>query len=319
MDLQGTEIIKVDDRGGAFVANSTNLLELLKRFIESQDVSQSSRATYYRELRQFIAWLGETDRMNSLYTLQRQDVLAYREHLLTLGKSSYTVDGYMTAVRKFFEWLESEKVYPNIAKGVKGTKKAKGFRKDCLTPFQIREALNSIDKGSVEGLRDHALFNLLIRTGLRTVEVARAQVGDLRQESGEAVLWVQGKGRSNKDEFVVLVDETLKPLREYLSARGEISDTTPLFASISDRNCGLPLTTKSISRIIKNILRGIDLNDKRLTAHSLRHTAISLSIKGGASLEQAQAMARHTDPKTTLIYFHNASRVESGAERFIHF
>jgi integrase/recombinase XerD len=319
MDHQGTEIIRVDAQKGAFVANSTDLLEMVKRFIESQDVSQSSKATYYRELKQFNRWLGEADRINTLHTLHRRDILAYREHLLTLGKSSYTIDGYMTAVRKLFEWLESEKIYPNIARGVKGTKKAKGFRKDCLTPFQIREALESIARGNLEGLRDYALFNLLIRTGLRTVEVARAQVGDLRQESGEAVLWVQGKGRSTKDDFVVLVEETLKPLRGYLSARGEMSDTTPLFASISDRNCGLPLTTKSISRIIKNILRRIDLNDKRLTAHSLRHTAISLSIKGGASLEQAQAMARHTDPKTTLIYFHNAARIESGAEKFIHF
>jgi integrase/recombinase XerD len=319
MDLQGAEFIRVDNQEGVVVANSTDLLEMVKRFIESQDVSQSSRATYYRELKQFIVWLRETSRITALYTLHRQDILAYREHLLNVGKSSYTVDGYMTAVRKLFEWLESEKVYPNIAKGVKGNRKAKGFRKDCLTPFQIREALESIDKGNLEGLRDYALFNLLIRTGIRTVEVARAQVGDLRQESGEAVLWVQGKGRSNKDDFVVLVEETLKPLREYLSARGELSDATPLFASISDRNCGLLLTTKSISRIIKNILRGINLNDKRLSAHSLRHTAISLSIKGGASLEQAQAMARHTDPKTTLIYFHNAARIESGAERFIHF
>ncbi len=319
MDLQGTEIMKVDNQGEAFVANSTDLLELVKRFIESQDVSQSSRATYYRELKQFIGWLGETDRITAFYTLHRQDILAYREDLLTLGKSSYTVDGYMTAVRKLFEWLESEKVYPNIAKGVKGTKKAKGFRKDCLTPFQIREALGSIDRGNLEGLRDYALFNLLIRTGLRTVEVTRAQVGDLRQESGEAVLWVQGKGRNTKDDFVILVEETLTPLRGYLSARGQLSDSDPLFSSISDRNHGLPLTTKSISRIVKNTLRGIDLNDKRLSAHSLRHTAISLSIKGGASLEQAQAMARHTDPKTTLIYFHNADRVESGAEKFIHF
>ena len=116
-------------RVGTFVANSTDLLELVKRFIESLDVSQSSRATYYRELKQFIGWLKETDRITALYTLHRLDILAYREHLLTIGKSSYTVDGYMTAVRKLFEWLESEKVYPNIAKGVKGTKKAKGFQK----------------------------------------------------------------------------------------------------------------------------------------------------------------------------------------------
>ena len=312
-------LIKIDDHGEVPSAQRSSLLAMVDRFIASQDVSKPSRATYSRQLKQFASWLTETGKVEALNTLQRQDILDYRAHLLGLGKCANTVAGYLTLVRKLFEWLEAEKIYPNIARGVKGTKKAKGFRKDCLTPGQIREALASIDRGSLEGPRDYALFNLLVRTGIRTIEVARAQVGDLRQQGGEAVLWVQGKGRDTKDDFVLLIDETLKPLRKYLSIRGEISDTTPLFCSFSDRNYGQALTTKSIRRIIKKILKGINLNDKRLSAHSLRHTAISLSIKGGASLEQAQAMARHTDPKTTMVYFHNAARLNNGAERFIQF
>jgi integrase/recombinase XerD len=319
METRTQEIIKAEIAQDSFLQKDSSLISLTEKFIASQDVSKSSRETYSRQLKQFVSWLTETGRINALNALQRQDVLAYREYLISLGKSSYTIDGYMTAVRKFFEWLEAEKVYPNIARGVKGSKKAKGFRKDCLTPFQIRAALDSIDRSNLEGLRDYVLFNLLVRTGLRTIEIVRAQVGDLRQEGGEAVLWIQGKGRETKDDFVLLVEETLRPLREYLSARGAESENAPLFASISDRNQGQALTTKSVSRIIKTILRGIDLNDRRLSAHSLRHTAISLSIKGGATLEQAQAMARHTDPKTTMIYFHNAARIEAGAERFIHF
>lgn len=313
-------LIKIDTPGEVPPGKGLSfLMAMIERFIASQDVSKSSKATYSRQLKQFVSWLMETGKIEALNALKRLDILTYKENLLETGKSSCTIDGYMTSVRKFFEFLEGEKIYPNIARGIKGTKKAKSFRKDCLTPQQIREALGSIDRGTLEGLRDYAVFNLLVRTGLRTVEVAKAEAGDLRQEGGEAVLWVQGKGRNSKDDFVLLVDKALKPLREYLSARGAISDTAPLFASISDRNSGHALTTKSISRIIKKILRAVGLNDKRLSAHSLRHTAISLSIKGGATLEQAQLMARHTDPKTTMIYFHNAARIQAGAERFIHF
>ena len=312
-------LIKIDDHGEVPSAQRSSLLAMVDRVIASQDVSKPSRATYSRQLKQFASWLMETGKVEALNTLQRQDILDYRAHLLGLGKSANTVAGYLTSVRKLFEWLEAEKIYPNIARGVKGTKKAKGFRKDCLTPGQIRESLASIDRGTLEGPRDYALFNLLVRTGIRTIEVARAQVGDLRQQGGEAVLWVQGKGSDTKDDFVILIDETLRPLREYISTRGNLAETDPLFASISDRNSGEGLTTKSIRRIVKSILRGVNLNDKRLSAHSLRHTAISLSIKGGASLEQAQAMARHTDPKTTMTYFHNAARMENGAERCIHF
>lgn len=295
------------------------LEELLQRFLEAQDIAPSSRATYRRQLRQFVSWLEQTGRASRLSTLLREDILSYKDYLLQLGLSSYTVSGYITATRKLFEWLEAEKVYPNIARGVKGTKKAKGFRKDCLTPGQIREALEAIDMATLEGLRDYALLNLLLRTGLRTVEVTRATLGDLRQESGSAVLWIQGKGQASKDDFVLLVEETLRPLRAYLSARGRLREEEPLFASGSRRNTGEALTTRSISRIVKERLRAVGLDDSRLTAHSLRHTAITLSLKGGASLQQAQAMARHTDPKTTLIYSHNLARIEAGAERFISF
>ena len=75
----------------------------------------------------------------------------------------------------------------------------------------------------------------------------------------------QGKGRDVKDDFVILIDEALKPLREYLSTRGNLVDTDPLFASISDRNNGEGLTTKSIRRIVKSILRGVNLNDVHAT------------------------------------------------------
>jgi integrase/recombinase XerC/integrase/recombinase XerD len=303
----------------AIARPEATLENLLQRFLEAQDVALSSRATYRRQLRQFVSWLEQSGRADRLSSLLREDILSYKEYLLQLGLSSYTVSSYLTSVRKLYEWLEAEKVYPNITKGVKGTKKAKGFRKDCLTPGQIREALEAIDRNTLEGLRDYALLNLLLRTGLRTVEVSTATLGDLRQESGSAVLWIRGKGRASKDDFVLLVEETLRPLRAYLSARGRLKETEPLFASGSRRNTGELLTTRSISRIVKERLRAVGLDDSRLTAHSLRHTAITLSIKGGASLQQAQAMARHTDPKTTLIYFHNLARIEAGAERFISF
>ncbi|MEI6157685.1 MAG: hypothetical protein WCP87_04905 [Atribacterota bacterium] len=34
---------------------------------------------------------------------------------------------------------------------------------------------------------------------------------DIRQ-SGEAILWIHGEGRDSKDEFVLLTDETLRPI-----------------------------------------------------------------------------------------------------------
>ena len=300
------------------VTQQASLEDLMDLFLREQDITEASRATYQRALRQFVAWLRKTGRDQRMATLQREDILAYKESLQAT-KTASTVSCYLMAVRRLFGWLESRKAYPDITRGVKGAKKAKGHRKDCLTPGQIRQVLDGVDKSTVEGLRDFALLNLLFRTGLRTVEIARAQIADLRQEAGTAVLWIQGKGRDEKDDFVLLVEETLRPLREYLAARGTVSENEPLFVSLSDRNAGQALTTRSLSRIVKEAFLRVGLDDSRLTAHSCRHTAITLAVSGGASLEQAQAMARHSDPKVTMVYFHNVARVQAGAERCISF
>ena len=308
-----TEIIQVVS--GEIVSDNTPAGRA-EDFLRSLDVSERSRATYTRSLKQFIGWLADTGR-NTLQ-LQREDILAYKEYLQS-SKSAYTVTLYLTSVRKLYQYLESQKVYPDITRGIKGSKKPRGFRKDTLSQNQLREVLDSMELKSLEGQRDYAMFNLMARTGLRAIEISRALVGDIRQETGQPVLWIQGKGRDSKDDFVILTPEALEPIKSYLKARGRVKKDEPLFCSHSDRNRGEDLTTRSVSRIIKQALRGVGLDDSRLTAHSLRHTAISLSIQGGASLQQAQAMARHTDSKTTLVYFHNLERISLGAEKCIHF
>ena len=309
-----TDIIHVS--AGNIISTGSQPESKVEDFLKSLDVSERSRATYARSLKQFILWLYETGR-NTL-ELQREDILDYKEYLAE-SKSAYTVTLYLTSVRRLYQWLESQRVYPDITRGIKGAKKPRGFRKDTLSQDQLREALNAMELVSLDSMRDYGIFNLTARTGLRAIEVSRALVEDIRMESGQEVLWVQGKGRDAKDDFVILTPEALEPIKNYLRARGAVKKEEPLFCSHSYRNMGDSLTTRSISRVIKEALKRVGLEDSRLTAHSLRHTAISLSISGGASLQQAQAMARHTDSRTTLIYFHNLERISSGAEKFIQF
>jgi integrase/recombinase XerC/integrase/recombinase XerD len=155
-----------------------------------------------------------------------------------------------------------------------------------------------------------------MRTALRTIEIVRADVGDIRQESGEPVLWIRGKGHESKDDFVVLTESTLKPILEYLQTRGNVKDDEPLFVSLSDRNQNGRLTTRSISRIVKNHLKRIGLNSKRLTAHSLRHGGLTALLShGNGNIQEAQILGRHADINVTQIYLHNIERVKNAPEK----
>jgi len=295
------------------LARELPLEELLDNFIQAQDVKPSSRESYRKGLKKFLEWL----RARGITNPTRQTILDYKESLKESGLTSFSISAYIVTVRKFFNWLEATRGLPNIAKGIKGAKRARGFRKDPLTLGQVKELLESIGRAELLGLRDYALINLFVRTGLRTIEAIRANVGDIRQEGGEALLWIQGKGRDDKDEFVFLTGETLKPLYEYLQGRGSSKPEAPLFSSMSHRNGGARLTTRTLRRIIKGRLQAIGIDSDRLTAHSLRHTAITLSLKAGATIQEAQALARHANINTTLIYAHNIDRIKQAPERKI--
>jgi integrase/recombinase XerD len=291
--------------------------QLIQRFVKEQDVRQSSRDTYRRALSQFFEWFIE----QKIVQPTRETILAYKESLDAKGLRPFTRSNYLVAVRKFFEWTEGHKLYPNIAKGIKGAKRSlKSHQKDALNIEQIKRLFSVIDRSKLQGKRDFALINLLIRTGLRIIEISRADIADLQNEGDQALLWVRGKGKDGKDDFVVLTEETLEPIIDYLRARRATRKSDPLFASLSDRNRGKRITTFSFSRLIKNYFRKAGLNSSRITAHSLRHTFGVLSITAGASLYEVQLAMRHAAPTTTEVYLGDiemAKRKEAAPEKLL--
>ena len=287
----------------------------LERFLATQDITRGSKTTYKNALKQFFKWFLQ----ENTDTPTRETILRYKNDLDLQGLRPATRACYLVAVRKLFEWAESLKMYPNIAKGIKGARRAlKHHQKDALSLDQVKKVLNSIKKETVQGKRDFAFINLLLRTGLRLIEIVRADYKDLDLQGEEALLWVRGKGRDGKDECVVLAHSALKPILDYLRARNLHHQDKPLFTSVSDRNNGKRLTTFSLSRIIKRYFRQVGIDNRRLTAHSLRHTFGVLSIKAGASLYELQLAMRHTNPATTEIYLgdiERQKRLEGAPER----
>lgn len=296
-------------------AGAISRMDLYEAFTRELDATPKTKATYCRSLRQWRAFLDAEGIGEGEAT--RETVLGFKEHLRAGGKSPATVNAYLTAVRALYSWLEARRMYPNIAAGVKGERRNHNSPKDSLTKEQAAGLLDKHPETLPE-LRDLAIINLMLRRGLRTVEVTRANIGDLRQVNGEAVLDVRGKGYAGAaSDFVILNEACLKPLYAYLDARGETDVNAPLFASVGNRNQGGRMSTRSVSRIVKEALREEGISSARLTAHSLRHTAVTFALLGGASVQEAQAMARHASISTTMIYAHNLDRMAANAEHSV--
>lgn len=285
-------------------------------FINQLDASEKTRATYQRSLKQWLLFLQGNNQ--TILTANRQTVLTFKEYHEQEHKAA-TVNAYLCAVRSLYSTLEAEGIKANIAASVKGVRRAQNSPKDALTITQTRELISDKPQAgaSLKALRDYALVNLLTRRGLRTIEAARANIGDIRQINGEAVLYIQGKGYGDKSDFVILNKQCLEPIYTYLEARGCKDLNAPLFACISNRNQGGRMTSRSISRIVKTTFKKHGIEAASLTAHSLRHTAVTLALLGDASLQDVQAMARHKNINTTMIYAHNLNRMKAGAEHAI--
>lgn len=295
--------------------NPQRIEELVDRFIASQDVKESSKLLYRRTLKQYFNWVDKKSYL--LSEIARPQLLEYKEELLLSGMSSLTVGSYITSVRRFYEWTEANKYYPNVAKGIKTPKRKQQFKKQPLLPAQATALLSYYQD---KALRDYAIITLLLRTGLRTIEVIRANVEDITFKGSQRVLLVQGKGRDEKDNFVLLTDKTYQPIAQYLATRGNINGSEPLFTSTSNNSKGERLTTRSISYIAKEGLKAIGLDERAFTAHSLRHTTAVNILRGGGSLEQAQMTLRHSNPATTQIYtatLNEERRLQNSGEALI--
>lgn len=296
----------------AIVTRRAITVDLFASFIEYLDASPKTVETYTRAIRQFFKYVQE----KGISQPTREDIIAYREYLKGSHKPT-TVQNYIVAVRLFFQWTEQKGLYPNVAEHIKGAKLDKNHKKDYLTSRQVKKVLETAKEESLQGLRDYAILALMFTGGLRTIEVSRANIEDLRIAGDSEVLYLQGKGHEEKTDYIKLIPKVEDAIRVYLKARGTLDPTEPLFTSTSNNSRGDRISTRTISGIVKNALKNAGYDSDKLTAHSTRHTAVTLALMGGQKLEEVQQFARHKNLATTLIYAHNLDRAKNNCEATI--
>ena len=292
------------------IATLTSILSMVDSWIAFAQVSPASEKSYRKGIRR----LAEYCAANSISAPNRADMIAYK-NFLQEKYAAATANLYLTAAKLFFSWLNVEGVIAtNPSVHIKGLKIVAGHKKDALSAEQVKAIFSNFDVSTLKGKRDKAMFALMTTAGLRTIEISRANVSDIIEREGKYFLLVQGKGHSEKDAEVRIADGVFVLIKSYLSSRADISTDSPLFASVSNRNFDGRMTTNSISRIVKSAMKAAGFDSKRLTAHSLRHTAATTALKAGATLREVQQVLRHTNITITQIYLHDMDRLNNQAE-----
>lgn len=240
-----------------------------------------------------------------------------------------TVAQYLRSVCQFFRWTAASGIYPDVAANIHAPKlKNNTHKKDALTAEEVltiedsisakaqertqeaaqadKDQAGKIQRSTEQGKRLYAMYLLAVNAGLRTIEISRANVKDIETKSGQAYIYIWGKGHAEADTRKALAPEVKAALDDYLRSRTDKpTGSSPLFVSTGNRAGGKRIAPTTISTMLKQAMQQAGFDSERITAHSLRHTAGTNVQELTGNLYLTQQYMRHSNPATTEIYLHN--------------
>lgn len=203
--------------------------------------------------------------------------------------------GKVAELRSLLRFLHVRGYTPrSLAESVPGVA---GWRETTIPPTMpqadIEQLLESCDRSTVDGARDHAMLVLLARLGLRSIEIARLRLEDLDWRAGD--LLVRGKAR--RDDRLPIPDDVGAALVGYLALRGR-QDSRSVFLTL--RAPRRPIRADLVGDVVQRHCRQAGV--PHVGPHRLRHTLATEMLAAGAALSEISQVLRHSDLATTAIY-----------------
>jgi len=283
--LSGVQIVIPQDRKSlpVVIDNNTNLMEL---FLSSKRIEGCSDRTidYYRAIiTRFLLKVRLPIREVSTDHI-RSYLAEYKEETSCSGT---TIDNVRRIFSSFFSWLEDEDYI--IKSPVRRIHKVK-------SRISVKETFSDENlvtlKDNCHNIRDLALIEFLISTGVRVGEVVKLKKDDIDFENRSCV--VLGKGNRQRE---VYFDAKAKiHLEQYLESRHD--ETEGLF--VSTRAPYGSLSISGVELIVRKI--GKISNIPNVHPHKFRRTLATMAIDKDMPIEQVQKLLGHVKIETTMHY-----------------
>lgn len=283
---------------------------------ELSDVRRLSPATvraYSADLRDLLAVIGDRE-------LADVDLEHLREWLWVAtrrGDARSTLARRTAAVRGFFAWArQTERIGADPSLRLVAPQRGRPLPKVATAPAMaavLRDAEVRADGGDALALRDAALVELLYASALRVSELCGADVDDIDRD--RRTVRVVGKGRKERvvpygSPAAHALDAYLARGRPELAARG--SGTPALFVGARGARLGARSAYDVVARVVAPAV------GQSVGPHTLRHSAATHLLDGGADLRTVQEMLGHASLGTTQIYTHVSAERLAAAYRLAH-
>ena len=276
--------------------------KLLDLFLSAKQVEGCSpkTITYYKStIEKMLVKIKK-----QIYNINTDDLRKYLfDHKNEKQSSKTTIDNIRRILSSFFSWLEDEDyILKNPVRRIHKVKTGRTV-KEVLTDENLETLRDKCDE-----IRDLAMLELLISTGIRVGELVRLNISDIDFYERECVVF--GKGES---ERIVYFDARTKiHLMQYIQQR---TDENPaLFVSLNKPNTRLGIS--GIETRLREL--GEKCNIKKVHPHKFRRTMATNAIDKGMPIEQVQKLLGHVQIDTTMQYaMVNQSNVKHAHRKFI--
>ncbi len=275
-----------------------------------------TRRSYTNDLQRFFGSEAITLRMARQVTFV--DVNAHIQELQDAGYRPSTIQRRVSGLRGFFDWLMALELVPRnpanrqLIRRVSRNRKGEGAI-TVLTRAQGRALVDATEYHGEAAIRDRALILTMLHGALRRSEVAAMNREDIRQ-IGEYWVLELPVTKGGVDQIVKLPPSVVEAIEEncetYAIASGAV------WRSLSNNSRGNRLGERSVYAVVSKAAAHAGLTEE-IGAHTLRHTACTLAIEGGATPQQVQAHARHKKLETTMVYVHQRDRLKDNASDYI--
>lgn len=274
-------------------------LDYLER---SRVLSDNSLTAYGKDILQFAAFASD-QRVESLGEVDAELTRSWVWSLAEGGMAGSSLRRKVSALKGFTAWMARE----GHTDGDVGIRlRAPGASRSLprvLTRRHMEDIFQSLqtqaDTGDPVAIRDFAMVEVLYASAIRVSELVGLELEGIDLDS--RILRVVGKG--NKERMVPLGAPAVSALRRYLDhARGTLLGEGESFVVFLSTR-GKPLGQRSVYQVVATLLAEIP-GVGPLGPHTLRHTAATHLLDGGADLRSVQELLGHASLGTTQIYTH---------------
>ena len=260
-------------------------------------VSMNTHDAYRRDVEKFQEFTAK--RRLRLEGATRDTIVDFLRSLYDRKLDSRSVARHLVTLRQFFRFALIEGF---VTEDPTETVESPRFRMGLpmfLSVEEVDRLLAAPDSGTIVGLRDKAMIEVMYSAGLRVSELCGLRLSDIHFDSG----YVRCLGKGNKERLVPIGRQALEIVQRYLrDSRPKLArEDSPelLFLNRHGGSCSRHSFWKTVSDCGKKAgLR------KKLKPHMLRHSFATHLLDRGADLRAVQMMLGHTDIATTQIYTH---------------